>query len=198
MNAHFSRKLLTASGLLLAMAFAPVHCPAQYMMSKIQASPAPKAAPDLPVSNNPAGPPIPTRHVIALLINATQLAPGTEALDQKIADAFDLKVDTAVLPLGPAPAGFTPADAEHFFAVPRISDRKQVVILHRLEDGSTEAFLCDYSGRLRAAVVVAADGTVRKVGIWRAAGKFQAELSAVGNEVMANGRRYVQLIASGK
>jgi len=180
------------------LGFAPAHCPAQYMMSKINAGPAVKSSPDLPASNDPGGPPLPTRNVIALLFNATQLAPGTEALDPRIADAFDLKGETAVLPLGPAPVGFTPADAKHFFVVPRISDRKQVVILHRLEDGSTEAFLCDYDGRLRAALVVAADGTVKKVGVWRAAGKFQAELSAIGKEVMTNGRRYMRLIASGK
>jgi len=181
------RPLLTAPGLLLALVFAPATSSAQVIPPNFQGQNGTRAP---SFDSSPM-----TRHVLALLFNATQLAPGTGTLDEKITAAFGLGEDTAVLSLGHDSAA---GGAEHFFAVSRASDRKEVVIFHVREDGATEAFLCDFSGRLRGAVVVKADGTMRRVSVWRAAGKFQAELAVIGNEVRAHSKRYVHYILAGK
>lgn len=130
------------------------------------------------------------RYVMAVLINATRLAPGTGVLDKSIADAFGLGENTFVLPVAPVPV-IANNGAMQYFAVPRISERDVVVIFRRLENGSVEAYLSDFSGRLRGAIVVQADGTVRKLSLFKAAGKFQAELSVLEKEVSADLQRYI-------
>lgn len=129
---------------------------------------------------------------MAILINATRLSPDTGVLDKNIADAFGLGAGTVALPIGPAQADPAADGAEHYFATPLTSEREVVVLIRRLEDGSIEAFLSDYAGRLRAAVVVAADGTARKVSIFKAARKFQAELTHLAKEVGADLKSYLR------
>ena len=191
MNVHYFRPLRPALCLLLVLGFAPVARSAQATLQNYQGQngdPAPSNAPVI------------TRHVIALLFNATQLAPDTEALDQKIAGAFGLEADTAVLPLGAAPVGFTPVDAKHFFAVSRVSARNFVatascgicgkaslddiqVRCRPIPDGPlvTPETLLSLPGRLRAAQdVFTATGGLHAAGLFDAAGTLLAIHEDVG------------------